>query len=141
LREKCSLSKQLYLNRLRGRTDSGIDKLPPSGCSVGAHEIEPGVFYEDGNIRAVALRVRHAGLENAFGFRIETPDKTIVISGDTSPTQSILQHCNGCGVLIHEAYSQQTYNNVAPQWQAYRRSNHASSRALAELATQVQPGF
>jgi ribonuclease BN (tRNA processing enzyme) len=87
----------------------------------------------------IAFPARHAGLESAFGFRIETADRTIVISGDTSPTQSILEHCVGCDVLIHEAYAQQTYNKVAPQWQAYRRSNHTSSRELAKLATQVQP--
>ena len=118
---------------------NGIDQLPAEGCAVNAHEINPGLFYEDSNIRVTAFPARHAGLESAFGFRIETADRTIVISGDTSPTQSILEHCVGCDVLIHEAYAQQTYNEVAPQWQAYRRNNHTSSRELAELAARVQP--
>jgi ribonuclease BN (tRNA processing enzyme) len=118
---------------------TGIDKLPPGGCSVNAHEIEPGIFYEDGNIRVTAFPARHAGLKNAFGFCIETSDKTIVLSGDTSPTPSMLQHYSGCDVLIHEAYSQKTYCKVAPKWQAYRRANHTSSRELAEIAAQVRP--
>jgi len=120
---------------------NGIDRLPASGCAINAHEIDPGVFYKDRNIRVSAFRVRHAGLENAFGFRVETPHKTIVLSGDTAPTQSLLENCHGCDVLIHEAYSQATYDKVAQKWQAYRRANHTSSSELAELATRVRPGL
>jgi ribonuclease BN (tRNA processing enzyme) len=119
----------------------GIDRLPASGCVIHAHEIDAGVAYEDCNLKVTAFRVRHAGLENAFGFRVETPDKTIVFSGDTAPTQSLLDNCHGCDVLIHEAYSQATYDKVAPKWQSYRRENHTSSTELAELAARVRPGL
>lgn len=119
----------------------GIDRLPASGCAIHAHEIEAGAFYSDGIIKVTAFRVQHAGLEHAFGFRVETPHKTIVFSGDTAPTQSLLDHCHGCDVLIHEAYSQATYDKVAPKWQAYRRENHTSSTELAELANRVRPGL
>jgi ribonuclease BN (tRNA processing enzyme) len=108
---------------------------------IHAHEIDAGVAYEDCNLKVTAFRVRHAGLENAFGFRVETPDKTIVFSGDTAPTQSLLDNCHGCDVLIHEAYSQATYDKVAPKWQSYRRENHTSSTELAELAARVRPGL
>lgn len=118
---------------------NGIDRLPASGCAIHAHEIEAGVFYSDGNVEVTAFPVRHAGLENAFGFRVQTPHKTIVFSGDTAPTQSLLDNCRGCDVLIHEAYSQSTYDTVAPKWQAYRRENHTSSTELAELANRVRP--
>jgi ribonuclease BN (tRNA processing enzyme) len=120
---------------------NGIDRLPASGCAINAHEIDPGVFYKDRNIRVSAFRVRHAGLDNAFGFRVETPHKTIVLSGDTAPTQSLLENCHDCDVLIHEAYSQSTYDKVTQKWQAYRRENHTSSSELAELATRVRPGL
>jgi ribonuclease Z len=115
----------------------GIDRLPISGCAIHAHEIEPGVFYTDHNVKVTAFRAQHAGLENAFGF----PHKTIVFSGDTAPTQCLLDNCHGCDVLIHEAYSQATYDKVAPKWQAYRRENHTSSTELAELVTRVRPGL
>lgn len=117
----------------------GIDRLPASGCAVHTHEIEAGVFYRDGNVRVTAFPVRHAGLESAFGFRIETPDKTIVLSGDTAPTESLIDNSRGCDVLIHEAYSRATYDKIAPKWQAYRRENHTSSTELAGIANQVRP--
>ena len=62
-----------------------------------------------------------------------------MISGDTSPTPELARHCEGCDVLIHETYSEQTYRKVSPKWQRYRREHHTSSRELAELAAHVKP--
>ena len=119
----------------------GIDQLPAAGCAVHVHEVEPGLIYEDRNIRASAFPAKHAGLKDAFGLRIETPDKTIIVSGDTAPTGAMAANYAGCDILIHEAYSTATYNAVAPKWQAYRRANHTRSTELAELAKLVRPGL
>ena len=119
---------------------TGIDRLPRRGCRVNPHEIAPGVIYVDRNIRVTAFPVRHGDLA-AFGFRFETADRVIVISGDTAPTPSLAEHCEGCDVLIHEAYSERTYERVSPQWQRYRRTHHTSSKQLAALATRVRPGL
>ena len=120
---------------------NGIDSLPASGCTIRPHEIEAGSFYEDDNVKVTAFEVQHAGLEHAFGFRVETRDRTIVISGDTSPTAALIQNGRGCDVLIHEAYSHHTYEAVSPQWQAYRRNSHTSSTEVANLAKELQPGL
>jgi ribonuclease Z len=120
---------------------TGAEKRSRRGSMVRVHEIEPGVIYEDRNIRVRAFAARHGTVENAFGFRFETADRTIVISGDTAPTASLLDACTGCDVLIHEAYAQATYDKAAPRWQSYRRKYHTSSKELAELARQTQPGL
>jgi ribonuclease BN (tRNA processing enzyme) len=78
-------------------------------------------------------------MADAFGFRFETGDRTIVISGDTAPTPTLIENCKGCDVLIHEAYSQQTCRKVSRRWQAYRRKYHASSKELAGIANRVSP--
>jgi hypothetical protein len=83
---------------------------------------------------------RH-GLEHAFGFRFETPDRVIVMSGDTAPTPSLREHCAGCDVLIHETYSLHTYEQISRKWQQYRQTHHTSSRELAALASCVKPGL
>ena len=118
---------------------NGIDRLPRTGCRVNVHEIAPGVIYSDRNIRVTAFPVQHGALAHAFGFRFETPDRVIVISGDTSPTPNLAKHCEGCDVLIHEAYSLRTYRSVSRKWQHYRRKYHTSSRELAALAARVKP--
>jgi ribonuclease BN (tRNA processing enzyme) len=120
---------------------SGIDRLPAAGCEVRAYEFEAGRIYEDDNICVTAFRVRHGTVENAFGFRFETQDKVIVISGDTAPTDAIVEHARGCDVLIHEAYSELTFNQVSPRWQDYRRNYHTSSHELASLAARINPAL
>ena len=119
----------------------GMERGASSGCRVNAHEIDAGPIYTDANIRVTAFPVNHGEMDNAFGFRFETADKTIVISGDTAPTAAIVENCNGCDILIHEAYSEQTYGRVSRKWQAYRRKYHTSSKELAELARRANPGL
>jgi ribonuclease BN (tRNA processing enzyme) len=116
----------------------GVDRMPRHGCSVHPHEVKAGVIYTDRNVRVTAFPVRHGDMD-AFGFRFETPDRVIVISGDTAPICTLREHCKDCDVLIHEAYSQHTYEQVSPKWKRYRRTHHTSSTELAELATLVRP--
>ena len=119
----------------------GMEKGTRSGHRVNAHEITPGQIYTDENIRVTAFHVNHGEMNEAFGFRFETADRTIVISGDTAPTPTLIENCNDCDVLIHEAYSQSTYRKVSRRWQAYRRNYHTSSKELADLANRVKPGL
>jgi ribonuclease BN (tRNA processing enzyme) len=118
------------------RTIGGHARPP---CEVDAHEITPGVVYEDRNVTVTAFPVHHGDDLDAFGFRFETADRTIVLSGDTSPTQSLIDHCKGCDVLIHEAYPLSTFGTASPAWQEFRRTHHTSSKELADIANAVRP--
>ena len=111
------------------------------GYKVHAHEIAPGVVYQDSNVKVTAFLVKHGDVSGAFGYRFDTPDRSIVISGDTAPSQTVIDQCNGCDVLIHEAYSLVTHNEVARPYQEYREKHHTSSRELADLATKARPGL
>lgn len=126
--------------RLRDKTVLGVPDQA-RGIEVRAHEISPGVVYKDENVRVKAFLVRHGDIPQAFGYRFETPDRTIVITGDAAPSQSVIDNCDGCDVLIHEAYSMMTYESVSPQYQEYRRKHHTSSRELAEIAKKARPGL
>jgi ribonuclease BN (tRNA processing enzyme) len=110
-------------------------------CKVDAHEVTPGVVYRDRNVTVTAFPVHHGDDLDAFGFRFETPDRTIVLSGDTSPTQSLIDHCGGCDVLIHEVYPLTTFNTISPAWQEFRRTHHTSTKELADIANAVKPGL
>ncbi len=125
------------------RRDKRVLGVPDQaeGYKVRAHEIGPGIVYEDENVTVKAFLVNHGDVAQAFGYRFETPDRTIVISGDAAPSQTIVDNCAGCDVLIHEAYSMMTYAGVSPQYQEYRRKHHTSSHELAELAKRARPGL
>jgi ribonuclease BN (tRNA processing enzyme) len=111
------------------------------GYKVNAHEIAPGIVYQDPNVKVTAFPVKHGDVPGAFGYRFDTSDRSIVISGDAAPSQTVIDQCNGCDVLIHEAYSLKTYNDVTRPYQEYREKHHTSSRELAELATKARPGL
>jgi ribonuclease BN (tRNA processing enzyme) len=108
----------------------------PEGHKVNAHEVKPGVIYKDANVTVTAFRTKHA-LES-YGYRFDAPDRSIVISGDTNPTQATIDACNGCDVLIHEVL---THDWLArrPDFQNYAARHHTTTTQLAELAKQARP--
>jgi ribonuclease BN (tRNA processing enzyme) len=123
---------------IEGRVN-GLSRKNPAGCKVNTHEIAPGIIYRDRNVTVTAFSVQHEEMVDSFGYRFDTPDRVVVISGDTTPTQALLDHSRGCDVLIHEAYSMDTYHRVSPSAQDYRRRHHTSSVELAEIANDVKP--
>lgn len=129
-----------YDEDIRVRID-GLEPANPRGYLVNVHEIEPGVIYTDANVTVRAFRVTHGSWQYAFGFRFETPDRTIVISGDTTPTPSLIENARGCDVLIHEVYSQAGFEKRPREWQRYHARSHTSSVQLAAIAENVKPGL
>ena len=127
-----------YEEDIRIRSD-GLEPANPDGYKVNAHEIEAGVAYADEHVRVTAFEVRHGSWQQAFGYRFETAQRVIVISGDAAPSESIVEQCDGCDLLIHEVYSQAGFERREPVWQRYHSSFHTSSRELAELAARAQP--
>lgn len=119
----------------------GPEPANDQGFKVFATEIKPGIIYEDGNVKVKAFPVKHGSQKEAFGFRFVTPDKTIVISGDTAPTDSLIENAMGCDVLIHEVYSVAWFKMLSPKWQKYHTSFHTSSLELAEIANKTKPGL
>lgn len=104
---------------------------------VNVHEIGPGVVYKDANVTVTAFPTKHTFPET-YGYRFDTADRSIVISGDTSPAQATIDACHGCDVLIHEA---QTLESLARRrdFQSYSAKYHTNTTELAELAGKAKP--
>ena len=130
------------ISRTEVKVSTG-DKEPSkaAGYVVNVHEIQPGVVYKDQNVTVTAFAVHHGKWAYAYGYRFETPDRTIVISGDTRPDAAIVDNCHGCDVLIHEVYTQASFDMVSPEWKQYRLAYHTSSKELAEIAIKAKPGL
>jgi ribonuclease BN (tRNA processing enzyme) len=123
---------------IRIRTE-GMEGKSKTGYQVNAHEIEPGIVFRDENVLVKAFLVRHGEWRQAFGYRFETPGRTVVISGDTAPAESIVENCNGCDVLIHEVYSVKSQEGISEKWRKYSQAYHTSSKELAEIVTRAKP--
>jgi ribonuclease BN (tRNA processing enzyme) len=105
---------------------------------VNVHEIAVGVVYKDANITVTAFPTKHVFPEN-YGYRFDTADRSIVISGDTSPSQATIDACNGCDVLIHEVQTAEFLARRPTGFQSYSAKYHTSTTQLAELAGKAKP--
>jgi ribonuclease Z len=110
-----------------------------TGIRVNAHEIEAGTIYRDENVTVTAFPVVHGAWRHAFGYRVDTADRSIVITGDTVATDAVVEACNGCDVLVHEVYAKTGLDRRSPIWQAYHRASHTSGVELGELAARAKP--
>ncbi len=117
---------------------NGLEPINQVGYKVEVKEIEPGIIYQDDNIKVEAFNVKH-GLWIAVGYKFHTPDRTIVISGDTAPFEKMINVYKNCDVLIHEVYSVEGLKNRPKEWQEYHANVHTSSHELAEIASIVRP--
>ena len=112
----------------------------PEGHKANVHEIAEGEVYRDARIVVRAFEVPHSAWKHAFGYRIRTPDKTIVISGDARANPAIARECNGCDILIHEVYSDAGFRTIPPARQPYHAQAHTSATQLGAIATAARPG-
>ena len=110
-----------------------------TGWRADAHEIRPGIVYRDALVTVTAFLVPHAGWREAYGYRFETPGRTVVFSGDTRPDDAVVRACDGCDVLVHEVYSQEGFERLPPEWQRYHAGAHTSAVALGALAKRARP--
>jgi len=117
----------------------GTEPANNKGWRVQPHVIKPGLIYEDSYVQVEAFRVNHGTWPNSFGFRFTTPDKVIVISGDTTPCENIIKYAKDSDILIHEVYSQKGFEKRSPTWQKYHASHHTSTHELASIAQKTQP--
>jgi ribonuclease Z len=101
---------------------------------VHTHEIEPGIVYRDSLVTVTAFIVHHGTVPHAFGYRVQTPDKVIVLSGDAGPPSTIAEQCGGCDILVHEGGGV-----LAADASPYFRRFHTTTEALAAIATAAHP--
>jgi ribonuclease BN (tRNA processing enzyme) len=126
-----------YAADIRNRTE-GLEPANANGWRVTVHEISPGLVRDDGQVRVRAFAVPHGDWEVAFGYRFESAERSIVISGDTRASEAVVAACNGCDVLAHEVYSAERFLTRPPEWQRYHRNAHTSTVELAALANRAQ---
>ena len=129
---------QAYKEDMEIRID-GLEKGVADGYKVDVHEIAPGIIYRDSNITVKAFRVKHGSWPEAFGFRFETPDKVIVVSGDCTYSEELVANAKDCDILVHEVYSMEGLAKREQRWKDYHSTFHTSTKQLAEIANTIKP--
>jgi len=69
--------------------------------AIDAKDFTEGVVFQENGGRVEAFKVAHGDL-NAFGFRIDYQGHSVVLSGDTRPSDNLVTHAKGADVVVHE---------------------------------------
>jgi ribonuclease BN (tRNA processing enzyme) len=106
------------------------------------HDVGTGVIYQDSNIKVTAVENSHFdfhkglafGKHKSYSYRFATPDRVIVFTGDTGPSDAVTQLAKGADLLVSETSScqdrmQQMINDG--RWQAMTPNEQAGIRRQA----------
>lgn len=68
------------------------------------HEFtQGGLIMQDDVVKVTSTLVKHPPVVPAFGYRFDFKDRSVAFSGDTAPTESMIELAKGADVLVHEA--------------------------------------
>ena len=115
----------------------GPKQLNPIDLNI--KEFASGIIFKDDLVKVEAIQVEH-GTFDAYAFKFTTPDKTIVISGDTTPVDKLYVAAKDCDILVHEVFSDIGLKSRPKMYQDYMKSVHTSASDLGKAAAKVNPG-
>ncbi len=128
----------LEMNDADIRTRIADEGRPPLAPLIRPHELtHAGVVMQDARVKVTAALVRHPPVAPAFAYRFDCPDRSIVFSGDTRPSASLVELARGADVLVHEVmYLPALEKLIGSESQAGRLRGHL----LASHTTTEQVG-
>lgn len=117
---------------------------PPLAPLVHPHELtRSGPAVSDGAMKVSMTVVPHPLMEPAFAYRFDTPDRSIVISGDTAPSDNLIQLAKGADVLVHEAMYLPAVDRLAarvpnhPGLKRHLLASHTSAEDAGRVAQEA----
>ena len=120
--------------------DEGRPALAPL---IRPHEVVAGgEIYRDERVRVTAALNDHPPIQHSFAYRIDTADRSIVISGDTRYSENVVKLARGADVLVHEVLSREFWARPdAPQPPSVIRhivASHTDAVDVGRLAAAAQ---
>jgi ribonuclease BN (tRNA processing enzyme) len=117
---------------------------PPLEPLIAPHEITAdGPVMRDENVRVAAALVEHPMVAPAFAYRFDCPDRSIVFSGDTRPSKSLVRLARGADVLVHEVMYLPAIDRLVaadPKAATLRRhllDSHTTTEDVGRVATEA----
>lgn len=80
----------------------GAAMLPPDAVAMVPRAVQPGVILDQDGLKITAFAVHHDPATPAYGYRFDYKGRSIVVSGDTAPTATLVRAAEGADILVHE---------------------------------------
>lgn len=117
---------------------------PPLAPLIVPHEITRGgpVMHDD-NVKVTAALVQHPPVTPAFAYRFDCPDRSIVFSGDTHPSENLIELARDADILVHEVIDLETIDAIAKAEPQARRLHqhllaaHTPMSEVGQIATKA----
>jgi ribonuclease BN (tRNA processing enzyme) len=117
---------------------------PPLKPLIHPHEITRGgpVMHDD-NVKVTAALVQHPPVTPAFAYRFDCPDRSIVFSGDTRPSEDLVELARGADILVHEVIDLHAIDQVvkdeamATRLRAHLEAAHTPMSEVGQIATKA----
>lgn len=76
---------------------------PDPNSLLTAHDVtKPGVVMENDDVKVSACLVLHPPIKQAYAYRFDAKDRSVVISGDTAFAPALANFAKDADVLVHE---------------------------------------
>jgi ribonuclease BN (tRNA processing enzyme) len=135
-------------------------KKRPMDATFHGHDVAAGVIYKDANITVTAAENTHFNFQpgtppygkyKSFSYRVETPQRTFLFTGDTGPSDAVTALAKDADVLVTEVTSIDDVIDVFKRtgaWQAktedeqkgwirHMQEEHVSPKDIGEMATKA----
>ncbi len=116
----------------------GDAALPRAAAGAVAHEIAMPTdplgatpVFERNGLRVTMFAVDHTPIHPAVGYRFDYHGRSVVVSGDTSKSPSLIANARGADLLIHEALQPELLARVP------RVAREIGRERIAKLATDI----
>jgi ribonuclease BN (tRNA processing enzyme) len=135
-------------------------KKRPMDATFHGHDVTAGAIYKDANIAVTAAENTHFNFQpgtppygkyKSFSYRVETPGRTFLFTGDTGPSEAVTELAKGADVLVTEVTSVPDVIDVFKRtgaWEAkteaeqkgfirHMEEEHVSPKDVGEMATKA----
>lgn len=136
-----------FFNYLKFDIDTRIEDegRPDPRNLVVAHEFDkPGIVLTNDDVKVSSCLVSHPPIKQAYAYRFDATDRSVVISGDTAYSQELANFAKGADVLIHEIMYLPALENLlkrlpnAKRLREHLMASHTLPEDVGKVAAQAE---
>jgi ribonuclease Z len=114
------------------------EKIQGNGIKVVSHDIAQGVVFDEQGVKVTAFLVDHGVVAPAFGYRVDYRGRSVVLSGDTRVSETLIAFSKRVDVLVHEVVDPEVIRARLPNAEAII-AHHTTPEDAGAIFTRVKP--